>query len=766
MTVSAQPWRLSGGFSIFAFGDSCSTDGVIPSESDLQPHSSPRRTSILVAVVLALAALVAYRNTFSAPFVFDDADSITENASLGRLWPLTRVLNPADGGATVSGRPVVNLTFAVNHAISGDAVWSYHAVNLLIHILAAWALFGVVRRTFLRPRLRGRFGRDASFLAAAVAGLWMLHPLATAAVAYTSQRAESLAGLFCLLTLYGFIRSLEAGTLRGVRAWRLASWAACLLGMASKEVMAAAPLLVLVYDVTLGGESRDHGLADAWKLRWRLYLGLASTWVLLAALIASTRGRGGTVGFGAGLSPVVYFQTQCYALVHYLRLSVWPSPLVFDYGLRVIPRFAAVWPQALLLTALAGGTVASLWRRSPLAIPGAWFFLILAPSSSFVPINSETMAEHRMYLPLAAVSVLAVTAAYVGFGRRSLWAWLVPACALGWATHSRNATYGSAVGLWQDTVAKVPDNARARYNLGILYSQQGRFAEAVAEDEAALKRNDGWAAPDDVPAIENKLGYDLLQLGRASEALPHLEASLRLRPASPAAHLNLARALVRLGRYSQALDQYAQTQRRSPGDAGVESEYGDALMRADRVVSAIAHYREACRLAPAWEAPRGNLAYALLVNGRIDESIATYREAVRLGPDDAAAWMGLAYALIQGNQPAPAVDAARRAVDLQPRSGEAHNVLGIALAQTGRRRRAIASFELALRLGATGADVHANLATALAATGRTADAIAEYREALRLDPEYARAKDGLEETLRRSGNAPPSDGLAPDSAQP
>lgn len=739
---------------------------MIPSEPVLQPHSGQRRTTILVAVVLALAALVAYRNTFSAPFVFDDADSITENASLRHLWPLTSVLDPAAGGATVSGRPFVNLTLAVNHAISGEAVWSYHALNLLIHILAAWTLFGVVRRTFLRPRLRERFGRDALPLAAAAAGIWILHPLATAAVTYTSQRAESLAGLFSLLTLYGFIRSLDAEMPQSARAWRVASWVACLLGMASKEVAAAAPLLVLAYDVTLGGESRAHGLPEVWKLRWRMYLGLASTWFLLAVLIASTRGRGGTVGFSAGLSPVVYLQTQCYALVHYLRLSVWPSPLVFDYGLRVVRHFGAVWPQALLLTALAGGTAAALWRRSPLGLPGALFFLILAPSSSFVPINSETMAEHRMYLPLAAVSILAVTAAYLAFGRRSLWVWLFPACALGWATHSRNATYGSAVKLWQDTVAKVPDNARARYNLGILYSQEGRYAVAVVEDEAALRRNDGWAAPQDVPAIENKLGYDLLQMGRAAEAVPHLEASLRLRPTSPAAHLNLARAYVRLGRNAEALAQYAQALRLSPGDAGVESEYGDALLKSRNLDGAIARYREACRLLPEWEAPRGNLAYALLLAGKVDDAVASYREAVKLVPTDAAAWMGLAYALIQENQPAAAVDAARRATDLQPRSGDAHNVLGIALAQTGGTRRAIASFELALRLGATGADVHANLATALAATGRLAEAITEYREALRLDPDYEPARQGLRDALRRSGGTTGDDDSAAKNIRP
>ncbi len=713
--------------------------------------ATKRRAVLLVVGLFAVLALAAYRNAFEAPFVLDDADSITENATLHHLWPLWRVLSPAAGGATVSGRPVFNLSLAVNYAISGDAVWSYHVLNLLIHFLAACVLFGIVRRTLGLPVLRARFGDARLPLAAAAAGAWLAHPLLTESVTYVSQRAESLAGLFCLLTLYGFIRSVESNGRIGAVSWRAASFVACLLGMATKEITAAVPLLVLAYDVTFVCDRAKSGLIEAWRLRRGYYAALASTWILLAELILGSHLRGGTVGASAGLSTLVYLQTQCYAIAVYLKLCVWPHPLVFDYGLKVVRHLADVWLQAVMILGLLIGTTIGLWRRSAAGFAGAWFFAILGPSSSFVPIGSETMAEHRMYLPLAAVVVLAVTGLYAAFGRRSLVIWPVVAGVLGWMTFVRNETYGSELALWRDTVAKAPHNGRARYNLSIIYSKQGHYAEAAAEDEATLRNDDGWTAAAQVPPIENKLGYDLASAGRLPEAVAHFEQALRLRPGYGRAHLNLARALVRLGRYPEAIRQYGEAVRLLPKDAGIEAELGGVWMHESKPEKAIEAYRTAVRLAPAWAPGFNNLAYVCLTVGKGDEAVSAYREAVRLNPRYVAAWVGLGYALIRVGRPEQAIAPCREAAKLQPKFADAQNILGIAFAETGRTTKAVTCFENALRLGAGGADVHTNLANAQAALGRTDDAIAQYREALRLDPNYVPARDALADLLRRAG---------------
>jgi hypothetical protein len=185
-----------------------SAQRVDPSpESDSPPFAASRSAIWLAVACLVGAILAAYHNSFSGPFVFDDGPAILGNPTIRHLSALGEVLSPPrEAGQTVGGRPMVNLSLAVNYALGGEDVRGYHIFNLIVHTLGALALFGIVRRTLLQPVLRERFGSAATPLALAVALLWAVHPLLTESVTYVIQRAESLMGLFYLLTLYCFIR--------------------------------------------------------------------------------------------------------------------------------------------------------------------------------------------------------------------------------------------------------------------------------------------------------------------------------------------------------------------------------------------------------------------------------------------------------------------------------------------------------------------------------------------------------------------------------
>ena len=374
--------------------------------------------TFLAGGLIVVAAVLAHHNSVSGPFIFDDKPAIAENPTIRQLWPIWKPLCPLNHGETVTGRPLLNLSFAVNYAVNGLNVWGYHVANLAIHVLTALLLFGILRRTFLLPSradvpvcpmnqdsrcrqecLPRRY--EKFYLALAIALLWAIHPLQTESVTYIVQRAESLVALFYLLTLYCFIRGATYG--RG-RFWYAAAVLACLLGMASKEVMVSAPLMVLLYDrAFLAGSFRE-----AWRRRYGVYLALASTWVLLGWLVIVAGGRGGSAGFGAGVGSWAYLCTQFGAIVHYLKLSVWPHPLLLDYGRETVPITLEIVPDAILVVLLGLATLVALWRWPKIGFLGAWFFAILAPTSSIVPVATQVVAEHRMYLPLAAV-VTAVT---------------------------------------------------------------------------------------------------------------------------------------------------------------------------------------------------------------------------------------------------------------------------------------------------------------------------------------------------------------------
>ena len=744
------------------------------SEPAVAPSS--RRWVALACGALVLAVFVAYANSWSGPFVYDDKDSIVDNLTLRHLWPPWDVLAPLGGGLTVSGRPVLNLSLALNFAAGGLDVRGYHGTNILIHALACLTLFGLVRRTLALPSLRGRFGAAAMSVAFTVAALWALHPLQTEAVTYVVQRAESLMGLFYLLTLYCFIRGAEhdvtnadlgttktprhkagwrhygdlfvslclGGSKSGGASWYVLACLACLLGMGTKEVTVSAPLIVLLYDRTFVAGS----YAEAWRRRRGFYAALATTWILLGALLASTGGnRGGSAGFGVDLRWWDYVLTQFPALVHYLRLSFWPAPLVFDYGTFWIRSLAEVGPQAGVVVALLAGTLFALWRKPAVGFLGAWFFAVLAPTS-LVPGTTQRMVEHRMYLSLAPIVVLIVATVYLRGGRRGLAALLVLAAGLGFLTFQRNADYRSEIALWADTAAKRPANAGAHSSLGAALADAGRMAEAIRADETALRLRPNYLT------ARNNLGHALIAVGRVNEAIQHLEESLRQDPNNAQAHLNLGVALDLARRTPEAIVHYEAALRRDPKLVKAHNNLGDALTRSGRTAEGIVHLQEALRRQPGYFDAHLNLAAALARAGRMEEAQAQFEAGRRLRPANAeayASWGGVLLATGHAGEALVQFDSALR---LQPDSASNHYNYGSVLATAGRLDEAVPQFEAALRLQPDYAAAHNNLGNALTLLGRETEALPHYEAALQLQPAHASAHNNLGLAFARLGRLP------------
>jgi protein O-mannosyl-transferase len=664
------------------------------------PRTSSRVFPWLAGALLALAALAAYRNSFTGPFIFDDTQSILENPTLRHL---SSALAPPAGGLTVSGRPLVNLSLGLNYAAGGLRVGGYHAVNLAIHLLAALALFGVVRRTLRRRPVADENGTgsgpdSALLLAFSVALLWTVHPLQTESVSYVVQRAESLMGLCYFLTLYCFIRHAESARVGARRTWAVLSVLSCFAGAASKEVMVSAPLLVFLYDRTFLSGS----FAAAWRRHGRLHGSLATSWLFLGGLVLGTGERGGTSGFGLGVAWWTYAQTQFRAVVIYLRLAVWPHPLVFDYGTEWAKSPAEFVPYALAVAVLAGGTLWALRRRPALGFLGAWFFCILAPTS-FVTGTRQTMAEHRMYLPLAAVLVLAVLALWRAAGRAALAVVLVLAILLGVATARRNEDYRSKVIMYRDVVAKRPENRWGRYDLASAFSEAGDPAEAERGYREALRLDPNF------PEAHNNLGGILLQKNQLAAARDQFAAAVTLRPTYAEARYNLGLVLIELGRPAEAAEEEEQALLLNPSLA--RAHFGLALAQEAEGLNAaaVAHFVRSIQLAPEFAPAHYKLANALARQGRLADAVVQYEAAIRLDP-------GMA---------------------------DAHDDLGNTLMRQRRLVAALAQYEVAERLQPRNAGIHYNLGSALAQLGLAAKAEPEFQEALRLRPDFPVARAAL-----------------------
>ena len=552
----------------------------------------PARPFALILIVLGIGV---YANSFGAPFVFDGQDFVVENGARGRLSPPWEL-------AAGMPRPLVVLSFAANYRLHGPAVWGYHAVNLTCHLVGALALFGIVRRTLRTPRLRDRFGSAADGLALTIAALWLVHPLQTQAVTYLYQRFESQMGMFYLLTLYLFVRGTEASK---DRWWRLACVVAAAFGAASKEVVATAPVVILSYDRIFVAES----WRDLCKRRWPIHLALAiACWGLIALMLVRNVGQFEQAGVGVvrNVTPIDYAATQAGVLLHYLRLALLPIGLCLDYAWPVAGSVGAIVVSATIIGMLLLATIWFLGRRPEIGFLGIWFFAILAPTSSIVPI-ADLAVEHRMYLPLVAPITLVVLAAYrlvdrfapttpasEPWWRRTPAVLAVSAVALlAIATIRRNGDYGSAVAIWSDTVSKAPHNARAHVNLGKFLSDDGDFESALA----------------------------------------HFATAVQLKPGYAKAYANLGLALARSGRLPDAVDPLRRATRLDPTPAEPWSNLGAALVELGETEDGIAAHRKAIERDPEYADAHYNLAVALAHRGDIDGAIDEYRRTLRIDPD-------------------------------------------------------------------------------------------------------------------------------------
>ncbi len=694
----------------------------------------------LAGAVLVLAAVAAYSRSLQVPFLFDDAPAIERNTTIRQLWPLSEVLSPPQTAAGATGRPIVNLTLALNYAAHGLNPRGFHLFNLVVHALAGLTLFGLVRRTLLMGPLRGQFGDDALPVSLATAGLWLVHPLLTEAVICVVQRSELLVGLFYLLTLYLFARSVTA---EQPGRWRILVVGACLLGMASKEVMATAPLLVLLYDRTfVAGTFRE-----SWRQRRGFYLALAATWLPLAMLVLRHQQRAGTVGFGLGVSPWHYLLTQCQALTLYLKLSLWPHPLVLDYGVGVAQSLTEIWPQGLLVIALLAATALALWRRPVLGFAGAWFFVILAPSSSFLPLTTQPIAEHRMYLPLAAVLALAVAGfrALLDRADARICTTLVAIFGLGWLTLERSNDYRSEEAIWLETIAQQPLNARAHASLGHVRAVAGQWNDALAHYAEAIRLRPDYAdAQSDYASI-------LLKISRAPEALPHLEAALRLKPDDDDIRYNLAVAQAQTGHMDEARGNLETVLKQNPFNSSAWNNLGDILLKIGRQAGAVTAFEEALRIDPRSAAAHNNAGTALVSLRRWPEALRHYADAIQLEPENPTIHSNYGDALFQMGNPTEAANEYHTALRLSPELAVLHYKLGNVWLQMSRLADAVCEFEETLRLQPDFPPAQHNLGLALVQLGRPAEALAHYQETLRQLPGSAATHHSLAVALAQLG---------------
>ena len=631
-----------------------------------------------VAAFIAVG-VIAYSSALRAPFVYDDIPALVQNESIRALAPAA-FTPPAN--SPLSGRPLVNVSFAVNAAFNramdvapgmeGETT-NYRVTNLVLHIAVGLLIFGIVGRTARRAWEAGSDSTlDATTFAGAVTLLWLAHPLNSEAVIYLTQRTELMVSLFYAATVYAAIQASDATDAQTRRRWRICAVVACALGMLSKEVMFTAPFVILLYDRAFRVSSWGELWSDTERRPFYATL-FATTLIVLATTFGGARAQ--SVGFDLGVTWYEYLYTQAWAIARYLRMVFWPVGLTFDYG-DIPVRDARGIPGAVLLSTLGIGT-AIAWTRPRflwLGFLGAWFFLLLAPSSSVVPIRTEMAAERRVYLASVAVVVLAVLGLSIllrrgRFGvRATVGATAALVVVLTACTFNRGRTYQSNETLYRDLVEKAPNNPRAHIGFGLTLAQEG--PERLAEAERALRH----AVTLDSNSFVAWRSLGIVQLMRSDwrSAIPSLERALARRPGVLDVTVGLARAHVELGQADAAIPYVQQA---GTADLDLLWSLGAILVERGQPARALPFLELAA--AQGNPPPRGlgllSLAYAQV--GRREESLTAARLATSLAENDARTFLFAGRAMKALGRTTDARQYLTHAMTLEPTLGDAQKEL-------------------------------------------------------------------------------------------
>lgn len=540
--------------------------------------------------LLILAGLCAYANCYSKTLVFDDDAWIVDHPKLD---------DPPAYFKSMEGRPLLAATILLADRMGRSNPLGNHVLNVVIHLAATLTLYGVVRRALLSRRFGDRFAGRAEYFAFAVALLWMLHPLQVQCVTYVIQRGEAMAGLFYLLILYCMQRA-DAADPEERYAWSRFGWYAAavvslVLGFGSKEIMVTAPGAVLLFDrIFLAGSIREMV-----RRRWLFHLLFILVWAGFTGwhFHRAAEAAGG-LGFKVeSVSKMQYALTETGVLLYYLRLAVWPRGMAIDYqSWPWAHTVAEAMPELAIVVGLLAATAVLLVWRPAIGFVCAWFFLILIPTSSFMPIV-DAVFEHRMYLSLASVAVGVV---FLGdwLLRVVRLGWLRPAAlaaaaiALGTLTYMRNEEYRSRADVWTVAIERMPNSVRARGNLA-----QG-----------------------------------LIVADRPEEVIPVLGPALELSPTDSTALQNLAAAYEQLGDFDAAVEYFRRLTVYYPSDWNYWRMYAADLLVLGRSEEAADAYARASELNHEAAEPHFGRAAALYALGRDDEAAAEARAASALAP--------------------------------------------------------------------------------------------------------------------------------------
>ncbi|MFH2068556.1 MAG: tetratricopeptide repeat protein [Candidatus Omnitrophota bacterium] len=654
-----------------------------------------QRGDIFKIIIFFLLGLAIYSNTFHAAFHLDDGHNIIANSAIRNLWNLKAVWN------FFPTRFFTYLSLALNYHFHRLSLPGYHVFNLAVHLGAAMLVSWLALLLLSVPAVKDSpVARHAKLISLLAGLMFVAHPIQTQAVTYIIQRTASLAAFFYLLSVCLYLKArlnqtrfARAGLPRSLPLFRndsvyIGSVLAAVAALFTKESAVTLPFMLLLCEVFFfwnvpshpypppqgggvpfpklwkGGVRGGGGIKRLAPFFFVLVIFMVVFYLTGSGRISEVRVLKEARSGLTAITPVQYLLTQFRVIVTYLRLLLVPVNQNFDYDYPIVQTLwqtPALASLVFILLILAAAVI--LFRKHRLlSFSIFWFFLVLVPESSILPIR-DVIFEHRLYLPMVGYCLFLLIIFYYLFGDKklklmSLVLLVIVAC-YSVMTYARNQVWKDEITLWNDVVKKSPNKARPWSSRGLAYSRSGQYAQALADCNQAIKLNPTSGVPycsravvyhymaeydlaiaDYTWAIEfypyppdaySNRGFSYEKKGEYDRALADWLRAVEFNPYDADAYFNRGRIFFQKGEYDRAIAEYSLTIKYNPRFAEAYFNRGNAYRHKEMYPAAFSDYNQALKIDPLYGEAYNNRAATLIVLGEYQRARKDIRKMEKLG---------------------------------------------------------------------------------------------------------------------------------------
>lgn len=627
---------------------------------------------LLLSGVLAMVIVLCFKSGVTGTFIFDDRDAIINNETIhsGSLWQI--LMTKRD--APISGRPLSNLCFAINYAVSGDNPQPYHWFNIIFQVCVGWMLLALMRRILplcILPRSIDPVHSD--WLAAGITLLWAIHPVQSECVMYITQRTEQFAMMSMVLAFYGLVRHHQSQNRQS--RWLWLSFLACTVGMLFKQNASIYPLLLILADRALLAGT----FTEVFKLRGRFHLlTLLCTWAIAIGILIYDPNPAST-GYGHGVNAWDYLMTQSQVLVHYLKNCFVPTSLCLYYDWPIVSRFQTIALPFTFISLLFALSCYCLWKHPKAGLAMMGVFLILGPTSSILPMVTEVAADRRLSL----ISILLLTLGVVLMYRILLGIKLYQPIATGITlaivlltgtvysamTARLSVYYANTVNLWSYTIDTARQPQAAWEQLGSAYERQNQLAPAWQCYRTALSLEPGYNI------ARLNLGLVMAKLGQNQEAIRLFEIESQNPYHGSLALLYMGAIHKSEGKYDKALDCFQRAYKREPQNIDIALNLARTYNLHNQFNEARMVLESLSNQYPDEPVVLQDLGYTYSNLGLLEEAQGQYEHYLLTHPDDAKVLNSMGVVMAKQGKLTQAAAYFARALSIDPQLQEARDNL-------------------------------------------------------------------------------------------